>query len=51
MVEKLGEDGVMAEIRDLVEHQVDDWTPFKVEISKVEPSALYIDDTGDDIFD
>lgn len=51
LVEKLGEDGVMAEIRDLVEHQVDDWTPFKVEISKVEPSALYIDDTGDDIFD
>lgn len=34
-------------LRDMLEHQVNDWVPFKVEISKVEPEQLGID-MGDD---
>lgn len=37
-------------IRDIVEHQVDDWVPFKVEVKEVKADKLYIDDT-EDIFE
>ena len=34
-MERLGEDRVVEIIRDLMEHQVNDWIPFKVEIEQV----------------
>ena len=49
-VESVGLSGAEAEIRDIVEHQVDDWTPFKLEVNEVTPDTLYIDET-DDIFE
>ena len=49
-VESVGMSGAEAEIRDIVEHQVDDWTPFKLEVNEVTPDTLYIDET-DDIFE
>lgn len=36
LVNKLGLDKIKLEIADIVEHQVDDWVPFKVEIKEVE---------------
>jgi len=37
---RVGLDTVYAELRDIMEHQVDDWEPFKVEIKKVEPAPI-----------
>lgn len=37
-------------IRDIIEHQVNDWVPFKVEVKEVIADKLYIDDT-DDLFE
>lgn len=36
LLDDIGLESVIAEIRDIVEHQVDDWTPFKLEIGPVE---------------
>ena len=35
-VEEVGIDTVVSIIIDIVEHQIDDWTPFKVEVKKIE---------------
>lgn len=45
-VEETGLDVVFDELRDIMEHQVDDWEPFRVEISVVEPCDIleYSDD-------
>lgn len=46
-VNTLGIDGVKSFIRDIVEHRVDDWTPFKLEVEEVKADRLYLDD-GDE---
>lgn len=43
-VDSVGIDTVKAIIMDIVEHRVDDWVPFKVEIEEVKADVLYIDD-------
>lgn len=48
-VNEVGIDGVKEFIRNIVEHQVDDWTPFKVEVTEVKADKLYIDESDDDI--
>ena len=40
MLDDIGLAGVIAEIRDIVEHQVDDWTPFKLEVGPVESLSI-----------
>ena len=35
LIDTISMAGVLAEIRDIVEHQVDDWVPFKLEIEPV----------------
>jgi len=39
-VEEIGLDAVFTELRDIMEHQVDDWEPFRVEIGVVEPCDI-----------
>lgn len=48
-IDKEGIEKAKNVIKDMVEHQVDDWVPFKVEVKEVKADKLYIDDT-DDIF-
>lgn len=38
--EEMGEEKVFEILRDLFEHQIDDWEPFKVEICKIEKKGL-----------
>lgn len=40
--EEVGMDAVKALISELVEHRVDDWVPFKIEVTEVEPDELYL---------
>ena len=39
----IGMEEVKGMILDIVEHQVDDWVPFKVEVKEVKADRLYID--------
>ena len=43
---EVGLERVYEELRDIMEHQVDDWEPFRVEIGIVEPESVL--DYGDD---
>ena len=47
---EIGLDAVKQFIRDTVEHQVDNWVPFKVEVKEVKADTLYIDEDSDDVF-
>ena len=38
LVDKLGIEKIKSEISDIVEHQIDNWVPFKVEVNPVEPN-------------
>lgn len=42
--DKIGIDMVLDIIKDMTEHQVDNWTPFRVEVKELKPGKLYIDD-------
>lgn len=42
-----GLENVKQYIKDLVEHQVDDWVPFKVEVKEVKADKLYLDDSDE----
>lgn len=50
LVNEIGMDNVIKTIRDILEHKVDNWIPFKMEVEEVKADKLYIDD-NDDIFD
>lgn len=39
-VEEIGDSKVCEILTDILEHQIDDWTPFKVEVSQVEKAEL-----------
>lgn len=41
-VEEVGLDRVYEVLSDILEHRVDDWDPFKVKISKIEPEDLFV---------
>lgn len=41
LFELLGEDGVNDFLTDTFEHQIDDWSPFKVEIARIEHTKDY----------
>ena len=48
----VGDDKVKETLRDILEHKIDDWVPFKVDISRVDVEPLNIlDDGGEDIFE
>lgn len=38
LIDTIGDDMVAEFLKDTFEHQIDDWVPFNVEISKIEPS-------------
>ena len=38
LIDTVGENKIIEFLKDSFEHQIDDWVPFNVEISKVEPS-------------
>lgn len=40
LIDKIGLEAVMDNIRDIVEHKVDDWIPFKVDIKPVQKTDL-----------
>lgn len=42
-LESVGDETVVNTLRDMFEHQIDDWEPFKVEITKTEAAELDID--------
>lgn len=44
---EVGMGEVTSIIKDMVEHQIDDWTPFTVEVNVVKPDKLYDDADGD----
>lgn len=41
--QEVGEDKVKSILRDMLEHQIDDWTPFQVEIEKIELDEMNIE--------
>lgn len=45
--DKAGDEAVETIIRDMLEHQINDWIPFKLEVSKTEAAELGVD-LGDD---
>lgn len=50
--EDVGQEAVEAEIRDILEHQIDDWLPFKIEVNKIEISEFNLDNfEEEDIFE
>ena len=49
-VDTVGIFQVKAIIRDMVEHQIDDWTPFKLEVEEIDASE-WKDTDEDDIFE
>lgn len=48
-VDSIGIDNVLDIIKDMTEHQVDEWTPFKVEVKELKPGKLYIDEDDSEI--
>lgn len=44
----IGQDAVINEIKDIMEHQINDWIPFKVEVKPVEKGELFMDDFSDE---
>lgn len=46
---EIGIDGVNQVIRDMVEHQVDDWTPFKLEVNVVKADRSYLNESDYDL--
>lgn len=51
-VSETGVDNVIDIIRDIVEHRIDDWTPFKVQIKQIRQEDISkMIDTGDDLFE
>lgn len=46
-VDEIGIEKAYEIIRDITEHQVDNWIPFKVDVSEIQAGKLYIDDTED----
>lgn len=48
-LETVGEDSVKETLRDILEHKVDNWEPFKLEIDQVDDSnlALHLEDDED----
>lgn len=49
---EVGQERVKEVLRDILEHQIDDWVPFKVEINKVEHKDIdIISCNDDDIFE
>ncbi len=49
-VEEIGIDNVLSFIRDITEHKIDDWVPFKVEVEELKAGKLYLDTEDDEIF-
>lgn len=51
-VETLGFEAVASITRDITEHQVDNWVPFKLEIKELKPETLYLslEEEDEDIF-
>lgn len=49
-VEDKGKEEVKELIRELIEHKVDNWVPFRVDVKEVEAAMLYNSNTDDDIF-
>lgn len=47
-VESVGEEFVMNTIKDILEHQVNDWTPFKLEVKAVGKEDFAIEDEEDE---
>lgn len=50
-VESLGEQEVINIVRDILEHRIDNWTPFKVEIKVIENKEISLSDNNEDIFE
>ena len=49
--EEVGKDGVEDTLRGILEHQIDNWEPFKVEITLVEAEPLKVLEENEDIFE
>lgn len=47
-LEAVGKEEVVNILRDLLEHQINDWIPFKVEIEEVKPREINIDEVNTD---
>ena len=47
-VDGIGLESVYAELRNMLEHQVDDWEPFQVEVGAVEPEDILVYSDTDD---
>lgn len=45
---EVGDEKVKEILKDMLEHQIDDWTPFKVEVEKVTSGILKIENDEDD---
>ena len=51
-LKEVGKEFVVELIRDLTEHQIDNWIPFKVEVKEIEVAPLnLLDDSMDDMFE
>ena len=46
-VEEKGQEQVIALIKSLLEHRIDDWEPFKLEVKAVEKDVLRLDEDDD----
>ncbi len=42
-IDDVGIDNACLELRDILEHRVDDWEPFRVNIAEIKPADLFID--------